>query len=97
MRPQWRRDKARYEARRRKRAVIRVAQNNLCAICGSPFGSIKATLEHVIPRSRGGKYPANLLVSHASCNQARGAAMPTGCLIIMLAAVNARCGWDAQP
>ena len=82
----------RIHRRARKRHLIRNAQRNRCGICGQPFGSLPATLEHVIPRSMGGKHSGNMLVTHLACNQARGDAKPTGCMLITLAVVNARIG-----
>ena len=75
-----------------KRHLIRNAQRSRCAICGERFGSQPGTLEHVVPRSKGGKHAGNLLVSHLRCNQRRGDANPTGCMLILLDVVNARLG-----
>jgi len=75
---------------KRLRHKIRNAQRNRCAVCGAIFGSVQVTLEHVIPRSRGGGNMGNLLVSHLHCNQRRGNQMPTGCMMIWLDAVNVR-------
>lgn len=56
------------------------------------LGSVQSTFEHVLPRHAGGREKGNLLLTHAKCNERRGDAMPTGCLLIMLDAVNARLG-----
>lgn len=77
-----------------KRHFIRNAQGSRCAICGEHMGKERGTLDHVIPRSKGGKHTGNLVVAHRRCNEQRGSTMPTGCLIIQLAAVNAKLGWN---
>lgn len=48
-----------------------------CEICGLPLTSGKrrarGTLDHIIPKSKGGKDTLeNLRVSHSKCNQAKG-------------------------
>lgn len=77
---------------REKKQAMRRAQNNICCVCGARFGSGKPTFEHVVPKSQGGKRHGNLLLSHYDCNFHRRDAKPTGCMLIMLAAVNARLG-----
>lgn len=77
---------------RERRHMIRTAQRNRCSICGQIFGSEPCTLDHVIPRALGGRHLGNMLVAHRHCNTRRGSAKPTGCMLILLAAVNARLG-----
>ena len=45
-----------------------------CARCGEPLaGPERATLEHIVPRSAGGRTTrANLTLAHAECNRAAG-------------------------
>lgn len=44
-----------------------------CYVCGQHVKRADATLEHILPRSRGGSDAgANLSISHAKCNHARG-------------------------
>lgn len=74
------------------RNALRAAQGNRCAVCGKMLGSLQPTFEHVTPVHAGGGSRRNLLLTHFACNQQRGDAMPTGCLLIMLDAVNARLG-----
>lgn len=46
-----------------------------CYCCGEHVEPADATLEHILPRSRGGTdHMSNLSISHAACNHARGAA-----------------------
>ncbi len=43
-----------------------------CGICGLPGAD---TVDHIIPRARGGDHtPANLRAAHRACNSRRGAA-----------------------
>lgn len=72
------------------RRRVRAAQGNACAICGEAFGSIRPTFEHVLPRSMGGRTKRNVVLTHERCNRMRGSAAPTGCLLIILDAVNTR-------
>lgn len=50
-----------------------------CQLCGGPFGGGFAirTLDHIIPRARGGTdHPANLRLAHFLCNHQRGCPVP---------------------
>lgn len=51
-----------------------------CALCGGRFGSglaLLRTLDHIIPRARGGTdHPANLRLAHFLCNHRRGCPPP---------------------
>ena len=52
-----------------------------CWLCGGTFASkglaLLRTLDHIIPRSKGGTdHPANLRLAHFRCNHQRGCAMP---------------------
>lgn len=49
-----------------------------CYVCGLHVEPKHATLEHVIPVSKGGTDDMdNLSISHRKCNQRRGADMPS--------------------
>jgi 5-methylcytosine-specific restriction endonuclease McrA len=76
--------------KRIRRHMLSVIQRNRCVICGGLFRSSARSLEHVVPRSMGGAQAGNLLLSHESCNARRGNTPPTGCMLVMLAAANAR-------
>ena len=70
-------------------------QSYLCAGCGHEMGgewpNERATVDHVLPLSLGGKNGAgNLVAMHSGCNNKKAARMPTGCERIWLLAVNAR-------
>ena len=44
-----------------------------CFVCGQHVEKVDATLEHVVPRGRGGSDSmSNLAISHDVCNKARG-------------------------
>lgn len=68
--------------RQRKGTRLRqlVAQNEMamfgaltCYCCGQPITLATATLEHIVPKSLGGKdILSNLALSHEKCNSARG-------------------------
>ncbi len=48
-----------------------------CQYCGERFPSTKLTLDHVIPRSRGGPNSwQNLVAACMACNQAKGSRTP---------------------
>ena len=48
-----------------------------CVYCASPLTSDSATLDHVIPVSRGGGHaPGNLVIACQACNQLKGDALP---------------------
>ncbi len=48
-----------------------------CVYCGSALGLENATLDHVIPLSRGGShYPGNLVSACQPCNQLKGSLLP---------------------
>jgi 5-methylcytosine-specific restriction endonuclease McrA len=49
-----------------------------CWVCGLPVSVEDASLEHIVPRSLGGNgHLENLAISHALCNQRRGAGPAT--------------------
>lgn len=54
------------------------ARNNLCYRCGKVIESVEeATIEHIIPRSKGGlDHPNNYAISHGKCNWEAGDKMP---------------------
>lgn len=48
-----------------------------CFCCGEHVAWADATVEHIVPRSKGGTDEmSNLSISHARCNLIRGDAMP---------------------
>jgi len=65
-------------SRQHLRRVVRERDGDDCALCGKPMefdmeGPEFATLEHIVPRSRGGcNSPINLVLAHKRCNAARG-------------------------
>ena len=79
--------------RKLQRVVARV-QGYICPICGKPTERRRGlSLDHVIPRSRGGADRlGNLIVAHVRCNSRKGNRMPTGCEVIWLSFVNVRLG-----
>ena len=63
-----------------KRAIKRAAMRDCgrrCVYCASPLTADSATLDHVIPVSRGGSHaPGNLVIACQACNQLKGDALP---------------------
>ena len=60
-----------------KRATFRDCGRR-CVYCGTALGIEDATLDHVIPLSRGGGHqPGNLVSACQPCNQMKGALLPT--------------------
>ncbi len=48
--------------------------NGLCKICGQLVERSKATLDHIIPLSKGGTHePSNVQIAHGPCNSSKGA------------------------
>jgi len=78
---------------------IAEAQGLLCPLCGErlnlsiPRRSCAVdgmpTIEHVLPRSKGGVHHRNRIVTHWACNNQKGNAMPNGCELLYLEVVNA--------
>ena len=66
-----------------KRRIIAAwcaGRGHYCFWCGRPFGqdAMAATVDHFIPRSRGGlNAPHNTVVAHQICNGYRGNRIPT--------------------
>lgn len=62
------------EQRRELVLALQARDGDRCWICTAPFyGSELRTLDHVVPRSRGGtRELANLKLAHRVCNSRRG-------------------------
>lgn len=82
------------------RRVLSRAQWYICAGCGLPL-DLKAssqsrqyaTVDHVLPRSKGGHpWYGNVVVMHRACNEEKDDQRPNGCVCIWLLAVNNRLG-----
>ncbi|MEN9791425.1 MAG: hypothetical protein RLZZ63_1083 [Gemmatimonadota bacterium] len=59
-----------------KRATFRDCGRR-CVYCGTGLGLEHATLDHVIPLSRGGTHhPGNLVAACQPCNQLKGSLLP---------------------
>jgi hypothetical protein len=51
--------------------------NGRCAICGDPMTFDDATLDHIVPLSKGGPHTlSNLQIAHRVCNSVKGARLP---------------------
>lgn len=96
--PSW----ASSHQKRAWREILRIAQLDICAGCGQPFGRKPRgvyspyfpTLDHVLPRSCGGHHSLNnLLLKHRKCNEERKDTPATGCDILWQAVVDVRLPW----
>lgn len=78
----------------RFRVLLRRLQGKICPICGEHMeGQSVTTIDHVIPKSRGGPDRlGNFLCTHKPCNARKADRMPTGCELVWLLAVNNRLG-----
>jgi 5-methylcytosine-specific restriction endonuclease McrA len=55
------------------RGNIGIKSKGRCWYCGADFSRLKRTLDHVVPRSRGGSnHPSNLVFACQSCNSEKG-------------------------
>jgi 5-methylcytosine-specific restriction endonuclease McrA len=86
--------------KRQKRLLLFRQQSGLCAICGehmglqNKHGDRAATLDHILPRSKGGTFRmTNLRAVHRVCNRERG--NTTGDLFIEAAGIIAL-RWDIK-
>ena len=54
-------------------------KSNICVWCKKPFSTLEeASLDHIVPRSRGGRTRlSNLQLMHGRCNGAKSDKMPT--------------------
>jgi len=79
------------------REKIRVAQGRVCPYCMTRLPRDMATLEHVLPKSRGGlDGPGNYLAVCGPCNSEKGDDMPNGCALVWLGFLNTVLGWEPQ-
>ena len=54
------------------------AQNGLCYLCKGPLTVYDCTIDHVKPKSKGGKDSLrNILLTHSTCNTEKSNRMPT--------------------
>lgn len=59
--------------KRELRKALHKEQDGLCAICFEPVRIRECTLDHILPKSLGGKDKrSNLRVAHQNCNSQRG-------------------------
>jgi len=66
-----------HQTRALSRKNILLRDRNTCQYCGMPLGSSELTLDHVIPRSRGGVSTwENLVACCHSCNRRKGNQSP---------------------
>ena len=73
------------------REVLFEMQRGRCALCGFPMRREysnhprSATIDHVFPRSAGGKNTKdNRVLAHQRCNVEKGDRAPTGCELVWL-------------
>lgn len=73
--------------RHAKLALIVELQNQRCYICAEPFTK-NATMDHVVPRVRGGANTGNVLAAHPKCNVLKDSRMPFACEVLFLGVIN---------
>lgn len=75
-------------------------QGGRCYLCNGRFGARGARLptrDHVVPKARGGRSFANILLAHAGCNTGKGNKSPTACQKLYLEIINIRAALEPQP
>jgi 5-methylcytosine-specific restriction endonuclease McrA len=79
-----------------KRLRVFVRDKFRCQYCGGRFAAQELTLDHVTPRSRGGRStPENLVAACVGCNARKGDRTPEGARMPLLTAQSAlRVGLD---
>src|ERR671939_1036393 len=66
-----------HQTRALSRKNILLRDRNTCQYCGTALGSSELTLDHVIPRSRGGQSTwENLVACCHGCNRRKGSQSP---------------------
>lgn len=67
------------------RSAVMVRDLNTCQYCGSTPGRSDLTVDHVIPRSRGGEHSwQNLVTACRHCNQKKGSQTPEEALMQLI-------------
>jgi 5-methylcytosine-specific restriction endonuclease McrA len=67
------------------RDAIYTRDHGICQYCGSKVGRDEFTLDHIVPKSRGGKTTwVNTVVACVACNQRKGDASLTTCGMAIL-------------
>ena len=70
-----------------KRARILMRDRHRCQYCGNRFSAFELTLDHILPRSRGGRTePDNLCAACRPCNQRKGDRTPDEARMPLLSA-----------
>lgn len=87
------------------KVALWLVQRGICGICGCEMPHPddysgprprRCSLEHVIPKARGGaEWFGNVLAACLECNERKADKMPTGCSLVWLLYVNAVVG--AEP
>lgn len=81
-------DPIKWVGRERFHALMR-AQAGCCYLCCRMFGAdLIPTVDHVVPRSRGGPNAGNVLLACSPCNQQKADRMPTKEEAAILLAIN---------
>lgn len=61
----------------RYRAILWVRQRGRCKYCRGALSKETMTLDHVVPRAKGGRLTlSNLVLACKPCNESKGDAMP---------------------
>lgn len=78
----------RVKSARRIDVLMRV-QRGSCYLCGAPMRATDAvTMDHVVPKAKGGRDRGNVLATHYDCNQAKADRDPFPCELLYLEGAN---------
>ena len=71
--PEFRKGPEKHPKRRKMRTKKRLKPGTRCAYCGKLLSTHTATIDHIVPLSKGGTYdPDNLCWCCKKCNSAKG-------------------------
>jgi 5-methylcytosine-specific restriction endonuclease McrA len=90
--PEFRPKAGQCSSKLRKAKMLARLQGGCCYLCWNSFEAMRLTptIEHVVPKSRGGANRGNLLAACEPCNVKKGSRAPHPCELILLAAINRR-------
>jgi 5-methylcytosine-specific restriction endonuclease McrA len=73
-----------FERRSLSRKNILLRDHSTCQYCGRQYAPSELTLDHVLPRSRGGPHSwENVVASCRSCNARKEARLPNECGMVL--------------
>lgn len=73
-----------------KAEIILILQDHNCYLCNKTLIDKIKTLEHVKPKSQGGRTYMNVLIAHSNCNNKKGSRKPYPCELLLAQALGLR-------